>query len=38
MKKYFMKVAELVKNNNYPKIYEILEKSNAREKKYTSKC
>ena len=26
MKKYFMKVAELVKNNNYPKIYEILER------------
>ena len=26
MKKYFMKVAELVKNNNYPKIYQILER------------
>ena len=38
MKKYFLKVAELMKNTKYPKMYEILEKVMLERKKYPSKC
>ena len=38
MKKYFLKVAEIVKNTKYPKMYEILEKVMLDKKKYSSKC
>ena len=32
MKKYFLKVAEIMKNKKYPKMYEILEKVMLEEK------